>query len=150
MPEQDESTPTPERPIYSEDLPPAITPPMDPAKWEDFEGFRETFLLHFSDQKANSTLRGLGDLLYELVLEFEHFWPRQPEGVTRSELRAVVADLRHSEGYLRAFGEQPEQTELTPYEEHLCRVAARQAEAVKAAADAIEAELGSWRGEAEP
>lgn len=39
MPDQEQSTR------------PAISPPtIDPATWEDFNGYRETFLLHFPDR----------------------------------------------------------------------------------------------------
>lgn len=93
MPEHPQSTPPPR----------VATPPrIAPAAWEDFPVFRETFLFYFTEPPANAALRVVGRLFHELVLEYYHHWPEWPEGVTATELRAALADLRH----LRAPGRQ--------------------------------------------
>src|SRR5436305_15336864 len=67
-------------------------PRIDPSEWESHQGFRETLLLHFSEPNTNTALRKLGVLLFDLVLESSNSWPDWPEGTTRAELRAAVAD----------------------------------------------------------
>ncbi|HSS51927.1 MAG TPA: hypothetical protein VLX28_23550 [Thermoanaerobaculia bacterium] len=100
-------------------------------------------MLHFSEARDNVALRGVGHLLYELVLEYDHF-PDQPEGLRRAELRAAVADLRHLEGYLVTAGSDPPDD---PYEAALCRTAVRMAREVGKVADTLEETLGTWRGQ---
>jgi hypothetical protein len=73
--------------------PPAAPPVLDPAKWEDFPTFRETFLMYFTEPPANSALRIFGRLFHELVLEYYHHWPNWPEGVTLTELRAPLSPI---------------------------------------------------------
>ncbi|HEV7506148.1 MAG TPA: hypothetical protein VGS07_14660 [Thermoanaerobaculia bacterium] len=139
------SPPVPPGPPPEEPPPfPAIPPEIEPERWEDFVAFRETFLLHFTEPHDNEALRGVGHLLYTLVLEYDHF-PNPPEGFIRSNLRAAVADLRHLEGYLATAGENPPEHE--PYEAALCRTAVRVAREIGKAADALEKTLGTWRGE---
>ena len=144
-----QSTPTP-APLPSlpssslSDLsgPPAIPPSLDPAAWEDFPVFRETFLLYITDPAYNAALRIFGRLLHELVLEYYHHWPNWLEGVTATELRAAVADLRHLEGYLGAVGREHEEASLTEPEMALSRLAARQAGELTRIANEIEQALG--------
>lgn len=141
MPEQSQSTP-----------PPAVTPPtIDPARWEDTEGFRETFLLYFTTPEANAGLRTVATLLYDLVLEASTpLMPPHPEGWARAQVRAAVADLRHMQGFLDSLTQEAEGASLEPYEEHLYRFAGARAAVLAQAADEIEAQLGPWRGEIEP
>ena len=138
MPEHVESTP-----------PPALTPPtLDPGRWEDFNGYRETFLVYFPDPFANASLRKAADLYYQLVLESPVVMPAPPEGWVRSQIRAALADLRFLQGFLASLGDEAD-TSNTPHEEHLCRFAGKRAEVIARAADEIEAQLGAWRGETE-
>lgn len=142
-------TPPPELPPVPPGLlqmgpekPPAIPPTIDPFGWEDFSVFRETFLMYFTEQPANAALRIFGRLFHELVLEYYHHWPNWPEGVTATELRAAVADLRHLEGYLGAVGREHEEAALTGPETALSRLAARQAGELARIADELEQALG--------
>jgi hypothetical protein len=128
MPDQPESTPAP-------------IPRIVPADWEEGEGFRETLLLHITDRKANVTLRALGSLFLELSLDFNRYWPDRPEGMTRSELRAAVADLRHLEGFLSSVGSEHEEAVLDPDDEALSRFASQEAIEVGRIADRIEEKL---------
>jgi hypothetical protein len=121
----------------------AATPPtIDLAAWEDFPVFRETFLLYITDPVYNAALRIFGRLLHELVLEYYRHWPNWLEGVTATELRAAVADLRHLEGYLGAVGREHEEASLTEPEMALSRLAARQSGELTRIADEIEQALG--------
>lgn len=121
---------------------PAVPPLIEPAAWEDFPVFRETFLMYFTEPPTNSALRIVGRLFHELVLEYYHHWPNWPEGVTGTELRAAVADLRHLQGYLAAVGREHEEAELTEPNTVLSRLAARQAGELARIADEIEQALG--------
>lgn len=125
--------------------PPVIPPILDPGGWEDFPVFRETFLMYFTESPTNAALRIFGRLLHELVLEYYHHWPSWPEGVTTTELRAAVADLRHLEGYLGAVGREHEEAALTGPETALSRLAARQAGELARIADELEQALGRSR-----
>jgi len=107
MPDRDESTPAP-------------IPRIDPAQWEEHEGFRETLLLHYTDPEANETLRRLGKLMSDLSLESAPSWPHHyPEGETRAELAAALADLRHLQGFLAAVRREHEISSLSEADEEL-------------------------------
>ena len=143
-------TPAPVAASTREELPEspqiAIPPLVRPDRWEDFAVYRETFLVYFTEPRDNVALRDSGRLTHNMALEYYRHWPDQPEGWTRSHLRAAVADLRHLEGFLATFGENP--PEDHPHEAHLCRTAGKMARKVASVADQLEKELGSWRGEA--
>jgi hypothetical protein len=129
--------------------PPALTPPtLDPARWEDFNGYRETFLVYFPDPVANASLRKAADLYYQLILESPVVMPNPPEGWVRSQIRAALADLRFLQGFLASLGDDADASH-TPHEEHLCRFAGKRAEVIARTADEIESQLGAWRGETE-
>jgi len=126
---------------------PAIPPIVDPARFEDFPLIRESFLAIVTDPEYNKALRTVGDMLFELVLEFRGYWPNQPEGHIRTELRAAVADLRVIQGHLASVGNPEMTSPNTPQEGHHARVSARLAVNVGTIADTLESELGTWRGE---
>jgi hypothetical protein len=121
---------------------PAPIPRIDPALWEEGEGFRETLLLHYTDPEANTTLRRLGDFLFNVSLEGARSWPHHREGETRAELWAALADLRHLEGFLGSVGREHEVSSLSSADSALSHVAARQALEVARIADEIEQALG--------
>ena len=136
MPDRSKSTPGPTPPI------------VNPARFEDFPAFRETFLAIITDPVYNAALREVANMVFEMALEYREYWPDQPEGSLRSELRALVADLRVVQGHLASLGDPEMNTPNTPQEGHHVTVAGRLAEDVRATADALELELGPWRGEA--
>jgi hypothetical protein len=141
MPDHVECTPAPATaPDFPE--PPALPPVLDPAAWEDFPVFRETFLMYFTEPPANSALRIFGRLFHELVLEYYHHWPNWPEGVTATELRAALADLRHLEGYLSAVGREHQDASLSESDTALSILAGRLAGELSRVADEIEQALG--------
>lgn len=134
--------------LTPESTPPsaAIPPIVTPDRFEDFPMIRESFLAIVTDPEYNKALRMFGDMLFELALEFRGYWPDPPEGHLRTELRALVADLRVVQGHLLSFTES---SPSTPQEGHHIRVAARLSCEVGGIADALEQELGAWRGETE-
>jgi hypothetical protein len=98
--------------------------------------------MYVTDPAYNAALRIFGRLLHELVLEYYRHWPNWLEGVTATELRAAVADLRHLEGYLGAVGREHEEASLTGPEMAFSRLAARKAGELTRIADEIEQALG--------
>jgi hypothetical protein len=121
---------------------PAPIPLIDPAAFEEHEGFRETLLSRYTEPHANETLRRLGELLFNLSLECAEGWPPRPEGETRAELSAALADLRHLQGFLSAVGREHEISSLSDADDALSIFAGEQAGELARIADEIEAALG--------
>lgn len=124
----------------------ARIPSTNPVEWEEHEGFRETLLLHVTEPKANTALRNLGAVLLDMALGCADSWPHHPQGETRAELQAALADLRHLEGFLTAVGREHIVSSLEDDNDALSRFAARQAIAVGRIADQIEEELEQRKG----
>src|SRR6185295_16710472 len=122
-------------------------PHFDPMEWEDFAVFRETFLSYFTLPEHAAALRVVGKLLFDMTLAASEKWPEQAEGWLRGELRAVVADLRHLEGFLVTLTESPS---ADPYEGALHRTAVLMSRKLASVAEQIEDKLGTWRGEGVP
>jgi hypothetical protein len=130
MPDLPDSTP-----------PPALQPAIDPAAWEDFPAFRETFLMYITPPGYAVAIRKAGEMLYSLLLDSPAEWPGWPESSTRTEMRAAVADLRHLQGFLGAVGRERETSSLDPEDAYLSNVAAKLARQIGHAADGIDREL---------
>lgn len=96
----------------------------------------------FTEPPSNTALRIFGRLFHELVLEYYHHWPNWPEGVTATELRAALADLRHLEGYLAAVGREHQDASLSEPDTALSILAGRLAGELSRVADEIEHALG--------
>jgi hypothetical protein len=129
-------------PIPPEVDPPAATPPViDPAAWEDYPAFRETFLMYFTPPGYAAALRTVGEMLHTMILENYRPWPGWPESSTRTEMRAALADLRHLQGFLASVGREKDLSSLDPEDAYLSNTAARLARQIKHAADGIEREL---------
>ncbi len=131
------SEPTPQ-PSPVTPSPRSLTPPG----WEESAGFRETFLYHYEDARDHQALRHLSQMLHEAVLELARPAPAGGESAIREELRAVAADLRHTQGFLAAVARSKEESELEPPDGELAALAARQAEIVAGVAAALEQALG--------
>src|SRR3954470_13151418 len=114
MHDRDESTPAP-------------IPRIDPAHFEESEGFRETLLVRYTEPQANETLRRLGVLLFDLSLTHAEDWPHHSEGETRAELSAALADLRHLQGFLSSVGREHEISSLSDADDALSIFAGEQA-----------------------
>jgi hypothetical protein len=122
---------------------PAVSPPViDPERFEDYPTFRETFLLMFTDAKANAALRSFGVLLHEMVLEFWGHWPNHPEGLFSAEMRSAVADLRCVQGALQEWT-GPGNPVDTEHERRIAEVAAEVARGIGKLATRLEVELDS-------
>jgi hypothetical protein len=130
MPELPDSTP-----------PPAVLPAIDPAAWEDFPAFRETFLMYITPPGYAAAIRKAGEMLYSLLLDTPAEWPGWPESSTRMEMRAAVADLRHLQGFLASVGREREVSSLDPEDAYLSNIAAKLARQIGHATDGIEREL---------
>lgn len=131
--------------LTEESTPPVriATPPrIAPAAWEDHPAFRETFLMYVTEPDANAALRVVGRTVYDMLLEFYHHWPGWPEGSTRTEMRAALADLRHLEGYLAAVGREHEEAALTEPDTALSLLAGRHAGELARIAEEIESAIG--------
>jgi hypothetical protein len=124
----------------------AVPPIIDPAAWEDFNVFRETFLMYFTPPGYAATLRTVGKTLYAMILESYGNWPSWTESPTRTELRAAVADLRHLEGFLGSIGREHRLSSLSSEDAALSQSAARVAVEVGKLADRIEHELATEQG----
>ena len=119
----------------------AAVPIIAPDAFERFEGFRETTLAVFTDPEANASLRGLGDLLYTLALEYARHWPAEPDGSFFHQVRAVLADLRHLEGWLAHLDIQRTEASLSAEEETVSALCGSLVASLKAIGDAVENEL---------
>jgi hypothetical protein len=146
MPEPDPNIgASPMSELTPESTPPVrpVTPPrIAPAAWEDFPAFRETFLMYFTEPPANAALRVFGRLFHELVLEYYHHWPEWPEGVTGTEMRSALADLRHLEGFLATVGREHQEAALSEPDTALSVLAGRLAGEVTRIAEEIESAIG--------
>jgi hypothetical protein len=149
IPQFTASTPPPVSPIPPETdpEPPAATPPViDPAAWEDYPAFRETFLMYFTPPGYAAALRTVGEMLHTMILENYRPWPGWPESSTRTEMRAALADLRHLQGFLGSVGREKELSSLDPEDAYLSQIAAKLSRQIRHAADGIERELDGAPG----
>jgi len=125
--------------------PPAVPPAIDPAAWEDFPAFRETFLMYITPPGYAAAIRKAGEMLYSLLLDTPAAWPGWTESSTRTEMRAAVADLRHLQGFLASVGREREVSSLDPEDAYLSNIAAKLARQIGHAAAGIEKELEGVR-----
>ena len=119
----------------------AIPPAIVPECWEDFDGFRETFLVDFTVPEHNAALRRLCDVLSALIGEAYRVMPKAPEGWFRTQIRAALADLRFLQGYLTDMADE-DSWNIPAGDEALARLVRRKALALGKIADAIEGALG--------
>jgi hypothetical protein len=110
---------------------------IDPAAWEDYPVFRESFLMYVTEPKHNAALRAAGEFLFTMVLEHYGNWPSWTESPTRTELRAAVADMRHLEGFIGSVGREHRLSSLSSEDTALSQSAARVAVEVGKLADGL-------------
>lgn len=86
----------------------AVPPTINPAAWESFPTFRETFLLWFTRPEFNGALRQVGTLVFDMAIEVARgpLLPDLPGSLTRAELAAAAGDLRHLQGFLTMVGQE--------------------------------------------
>ena len=114
-------------------------PDVIPPPWNEADSFRETTVHLFDHRKDRNALRRVGRLLYKLAVENGQLG-RGPS-LTRAELRAVAADLRHAGGFLAAVARSADEAALDPPDEALARFAGKLSQKVGALAEAIEERL---------
>lgn len=120
---------------------PAVPPVIDPAEWESFPVFRESFLLYISEPSFNAALRTAAEHFFGMLLETYDRWPAWPESSTRIEMRAAVADMRHLQGFLASVGKERRFSSLEAGDVRLSRHASGIARLLNRAANSIEREL---------
>lgn len=138
MPEldQDSTSPPP---------PPTFIPSIDPADWESFPVFRETFMMYITPPQCGEALRTAAEMFFSLMLEHYGEWPGWSESATRIELRAAAADLRHLEGFLATVGTEHEKSTLDIGDIWLSKMAAKLAPRLGGIAAKIEMKLAEIR-----
>jgi len=131
----------PEHPQSTASTPAAVPAVILPERFEDFEGFRETTLAVFTDPEANTILRGLGTLLYDMALEYTAHWPHEPCGAFFHQVRAVLADLRHLQGWLSHLAGEITASVLSFEEERVATICGSLAADLKTAGDTLETQI---------
>jgi hypothetical protein len=123
--------------------PPAVPPSIDPDAWEDFAVFRESFLMYFTAPGLNTALRLAAEHFFSLLLEHSggEGWPPWEESSTRTEMRAALADLRHSVGFLASIGKERKLSSLAPVDHRLSKFAGDTARTLNQIANGIERRL---------
>ena len=124
--------------------PPVAGPPsIHPDAWEEYAVFRESFLMYFTAPGLNTALRQGAEQFFALLLEHSggEGWPDWQESSTRTELRAAVADLRHSVGFLASIGKERKISSLSPGDHKLSKFAGDTARTLNQIANAIERTL---------
>jgi hypothetical protein len=133
MPDLSDSTP-------SSPLPAANSTVTD---WERYEGFRQTFLIHFptEDQEA---FQHLAHYLFDTALEKPTARPVLGPW-TAWELRAGLAEMRFLEGYFCSIMREKEVSSLPKSVEKLCSYAAGAAAGIAEVSLTLEQELNRWQ-----
>ncbi|HVR06689.1 MAG TPA: hypothetical protein VMW75_01460 [Thermoanaerobaculia bacterium] len=109
--------------------------------WNESDSFRETTLQLFDDPTDREAVRHMGRVLYDLAVETSRDLGGEGS-VTRAELRAVAADLRHTGGYLlHVIRRSAKECSLDESDERLARFAGKVGRKVRALAAAIEGRL---------
>jgi hypothetical protein len=140
-----QSTPPPETPASSPvfawrqstyDPPPPLT------DWEAAPAFRFTFLLHFTQEGDRAALEHVGRMLYDMALAASGDWPRWIETTTRTELRAVAADIRHASLFLASVVRERDTASLDSEDERLTYAVELYVQDLERVANGIETFLG--------
>jgi hypothetical protein len=113
----------------------------NPQTWNESDSFRETMLQFFEDPADKAAVRHVGRVLYDLAVEASRDLGGE-SSVTRAELRAVAADLRHTGGYLfHVIRRSAEWCSLDESDEKLARFAGKLSRQVAALVEKIERRL---------
>ena len=119
-------------------------PQSTPPPWEESDSFRETTLQLLDDPEDRDAVRRAGRVLYDLavVVTREVGTTAADPSITRAELRAAAADLRHTGGYLlHVIRRSAELCSLDADDERLAHFAGKLSRQVAALAEKIERKL---------
>jgi hypothetical protein len=122
-------------------VPAAVPATIDPAAFEDYAVFRESFLMYISEPAFNASLRVAAEHFFTMMLESYDRWPAWRETSTRTEMRAAVADMRHLQGFLGSIGLERHHSSLDAGDAKLSKHASRVARLLKQVADTMEHKL---------
>lgn len=114
-----------------------------PSEWEGVEGFRHTFLIHFTPPGLAASLRQAGQNLYDGALESAGGWPRSRMLPVLEQAMAGAADCRFLEGFFGMVGREVKETSLAEPEIRISVFAAEYAAAARDLAARIERDLAS-------
>lgn len=115
----------------------------------EFSPFRETVLVHITNETSKHEIRAFGETIVENVVELRLARAARAgrsltdlsEAPTRILLRAAAADLRHLEGFLIQVANEADIFVLSRSDRALCRFARQMARAVGALQRMIERRL---------
>ena len=115
--------------------------PMDP-EWQERIGFHAALLRHF---KANdvTTLRGVGQLFYEMALGIEKGYDPDEESTVTQDVRAALLDLELLRDFLFDIGHRVVDMGQELPDAKLCVVAAECGQGVDRVVEALQAGLQS-------
>lgn len=130
-------------PETSDSDPDGVPMLRDPSEWEAVEGFRHTFLIHFTPQGLAASLRRAGQNLYDHALEKAGGWPRAPMLPVLEQVMAGAADVRFLEGFYGMVGREARETSLTDVEIRISMLSVEYAAAARALAERIEQDLAA-------
>ena len=128
---------------------PHSTSNPSPAGWNESYGFRETFLLNFTQPGHATVLTMLSGMLHVYALELARHWPDQGEPPTRWRTRGAAADLKWLAGHLEAVGRERQESELAPKEQAISELAGKVAGEVARLAETLEEAVGKPPGRGE-
>jgi hypothetical protein len=128
---------------------PRLIPPEPPGgavsnDWEDWEGFRFTFLQYFKPEDV-AALRGHARLLFNLILETPRLGQDYPPPPTRWEMVAGLSEVRFLQGYFSAISANRRKSSLPENVEELCDFAGGLAWELSEMGRKLNEELAKWR-----
>lgn len=137
--------PTPPRTPMPQLLPPEPPSNTISGDWENWEGFRFTFLRYFPPEDV-AALRATAQLLYDQVLESPRLEAdTYPPPETRWDMVAVLSELRFLQGFLSTVSASRRQSSHPPKVEELCDFAGGLAWELENMGNRLNEELAKWR-----
>ncbi len=127
-----------------------LLPLRDPSRWEEVEGYRQTFLIHFTQPGAAAALQKAAGKLYDDALESAHAWPRSPLPPVIEQAQAGASECRYLEGFFGMVAREGEESSLSRGEIRISALASGYAAAAGELAARIERDLDSVAGEDRP
>ena len=127
--------------LAQDSIPPTVPPVIDPALWESYPIFRESFLMYVSEPSFNAALRTTADHFFSMLLETYERWPAWEESSTRTEVRAALGDLRHLQGFLASIGQERHVSSLDEGDAKLSKHASQVARLLKQVGDTLQRKL---------